>query len=317
MTRRFRAFAPATISNLGPGFDCLGLAFDAGGVLGDVVIAERCGAAGRVTLEVAGRCAARVPSEPERNGASIAARSVLVRSGLLDVCGVHLVLDKRLEVGTGLGSSAASAVAGAIAANAALGGSLDAAALVECARDAEGATASARHADNAAPCVFGGVTLLRTGDPIEVVPLPVPSRLCVAVVLPGIEVRTAGARAVLPLEVSRDHAVFEASHLGALVAALCLDDLALLGRALDDVLHVPYRKHLVPGFDDACAAALRSGAIAASLSGSGPATFALCDDRSTAARVADAMAAAYRAAGLSAEPHSGSIRTAPCAAERV
>ena len=293
--RRVRAFAPASIGNLGPGLDVLGCAVTG---MGDTVVAEWCDEVG-ITVRDAGH--AELPTDPALHSSAIAAREVL-RLALGGASGsrgsgVALSVTKGLPLAAGQGGSAASAVAGAVAANALCGAPLAPDALLEACLVAE-STVAGRHLDNLAPSLLGGVCLVRSMDPIDVVKLPVPESLFVVLAHPAQRLRTADARAVLPPMIERSVALHQAAQVGAIVAALQSGDLALLGRAIDDRIAEPARAPLIPGFRDAKAAALAAGALGASISGAGPTTFALAGDRACAQAVAVAMEAAFAAQAI-------------------
>ena len=275
------AFAPATVSNLGPGFDVLGLAVEGPG---DRVT-------GRLADTLRLDASPGVPSDPARNTAGVAAAEVLRRTG---APGVHLRLDKGMTVGTGLGSSAASAVAAAFVTNALLGYPLSAQELVACAVEGE-ALVSGRHADNVAPCLFGGLVLVR--HDLSVLRLPLPA-MSIVTVTPDFELPTRMAREALPDQVPLSAMVRTASDIGSLVHACHTGDLELLGCALHDGVVAPVRARLIPGCEAALAAALQAGAFAASISGAGPTCFALCS--SDSGDVGPAMIRAFEAAGLTA-----------------
>jgi homoserine kinase len=289
---RIRVFAPATVSNLGPGFDVLGLALHAPG---DIVEAER---SGRPGVELAGISGdgGVLPAEGARNAASVAAAEVLRRAGgSKAAAGLRLWLHKGMPLASGLGSSGASAAAGAVAAHELLGRPLAPAELVRCAMAGERAACGAAHADNVAPAVLGGIVLIRSYDPLDLVRLPVPDGLFVTVVHPHCEVSTAEARARLvgrafPI---RD-IVANTGNLGALVAALHQGDLALLGRSIDDRIAEPLRAGMIPAYADVRRAAIEAGALGCGVSGSGPSMFALSDSPDIAAAAALAMRKALR-----------------------
>jgi homoserine kinase len=291
-TRQVTAIAPGSVGNVGPGLDILGLAV-AG--RGDTVTATLTGGDG-VILDDPGH--PDLPTDPLRHASAIAATEVLRRAGLR--AGLRLSVRKGLPLAGGQGGSGASAVAGAAATNAVLGGPLGVLELLEACLVAEAAVAG-RHADNIAPSLLGGAVLVRGLDPIDVVRLPCPAGLYVVLVQPAQRLRTAEARAALPTTVSRQTALAQAANVAAMVAALASGDLGLLGRALDDGIAEPARAPLLPGFREAKAAALGAGGIGASISGAGPTAFALVPDPETGRRVAAAMEAAYRTAGLDAE----------------
>jgi homoserine kinase len=300
--RRVVAFAPGGVGNVGPGLDILGLAVEGAG---DTVAAEWLREPG---LEVLDPGHPELPREAERHTSALAARAVLARVGssTLRGRGIGLTVTKGLPLSGGQGGSAASAVAGAVAVNALLGGPLDAIALIEACLDAEEAVAG-RHADNIAPSLLGGIILIRSMEPLDLVRLPVPRELYVVLARPDQRLRTAEGRAVLPREIPRATALHQAAQVGALVAALALDDYALLGRAIDDRIAEPARAGLLPGFVAAKAAALAAGALGSSISGSGPTAFALARGAAAAERVAAAMRAAYAAEGHASEVRVGAV----------
>jgi homoserine kinase len=200
-----------------------------------------------------------------------------------------------MPLASGLGSSGASAAAGAVAANEALGRPLGPEALVECAMAGERAACGSAHADNVAPAIVGGIVLIRSCDPIDLVRLPVPDGLFIAVVHPHCEVSTATARARLAgLAFALPDIVANAGNLGALVAALHQGDLALLGRSIDDRIVEPLRAGKIPSYAAVRSAAREAGALGCGISGSGPSMFALCDSDDAAARAALAMRRVFR-----------------------
>lgn len=294
MSGAVTAFAPGSIGNVGPGLDILGLAVAGDG---DVVRAEWLSEPGIRMLDPGHP---ELPREAERHTAGLAGRAVLQRvgDGATRGRGIGLSVRKGLPLSGGQGGSAASAVAGAVAVNALLGATLGPLELIEACLDAEEAVAG-RHADNIAPSLLGGLVLIRSMDPIDVVRLPVPADLHVVLARPEQRMRTAEARAVLPREVTRAVALHQAAHVAAMVAAFALEDYALLARSVDDRIAEPVRAGLLPGFAEAKAAALEAGALGSSISGSGPTAFALARGRESAERVAQAMADAYRARGAS------------------
>lgn len=285
------AFAPGSVGNVGPGLDILGLAV-AG--RGDTVTLTLSDCAGIVIADAGD---ASLPTNPRRHASAIAAGAVFAAAGF--GVGVSLQLKKGLPLAGGQGGSAASAVAGALAANHLCGAGLDASGLLRCALVAE-ETVAGRHADNLAPSLLGGLVLVRSLDPIDVIRLPVPAGLRIILAHPDQQLRTSDARAVLPETVSRATALAQAANVAAMVAGACLDDIQLFCRAMDDRIAEPARTRLLPGFAAAKRAALDAGALACSISGAGPTAFALTADDETAARVANAMVAAYAAEGVSA-----------------
>lgn len=288
------AFAPATVANLGPGLDVLGLALFAPG---DRVTARLAPGRGVSLSSVTGDGGA-LPLDPAKNTAGIAAEATLAKAGI--ATGVSLTLQKGMPIGSGLGSSAASAAAAAYAVNLLLGSPLRKVELVEPCLAAEAAVAG-RHADNVAPALLGGLILVRSLDPLDIVRLPVPEGLVVAVVTPKMELSTRTARAALPATVPLASMVHNTAHVAALVSACYSGDLGLLGRSLSDAVATPARAPLIPGCAQVIEAALDAGALGSSISGSGPSIFALCRSERSAVEVAARMVAAFAASGLGAE----------------
>jgi homoserine kinase len=296
------AFAPGSIGNVGPGLDILGLAVAGDG---DAVRAEWLSEPGIRMLD-AGH--PELPREAERHTSGLAARAVLRRvgDGITGGKGIGLSVRKGLPLSGGQGGSAASAVAGAVAVNALLGEPLGALALIEACLEAEEAVAG-RHADNIAPSLLGGLVLIRSMDPLDVVRLPAPADLHIVLAEPEQRMRTAEARAVLPRDVPRAVALHQAAQVAAMVAAFVLEDYALLARSVDDRIAEPARAGLLPGFAEAKTAALQAGALGSSISGSGPTAFALARGRESAEGIARAMEAAYRASGADCSLRIGPV----------
>ncbi len=294
MPKEVRVFAPATVSNLGPGFDILGLALDEPG---DVVTARLVTEPGVHLVRVTGD-GGLLPREAHRNTAAIAARATLEKAGIREV-GIELELSKGMPIGSGMGSSAASAAAAATAVNLLLGTPLRKLELVGPCLEAEAAV-SGRHADNVAPALMGGLILVRAIEPVDVLRLPVPEGIRVVVVTPEYQVSTRKAREVLPDRVRLSEMVETAANLGAFVSACYAGDLGLWARCMVDQVVAPVRARLVPGSEDAMHAALGAGALASSISGSGPSIFAICHSTRCAAAVGAAMIQAFREAGLNA-----------------
>jgi homoserine kinase len=289
-----RVRAPATVANLGPGFDVLGLAV---AEPADVVTARLVAKTGVALMRIDGD-GGRLPTAVDENTAGIAAQAVLRSAG--SAHGVQLELEKGMPLGSGLGSSAASAAAAATAVNLLLGEPLGELDLVEACVEAEAAV-SGRHADNVAPALLGGLILVRSTDPLDLVRLPIPGGLSVVVVTPEFELPTRRAREVLPDRVPLRDAVRNWANLAALVSAVHSGDIALLGRALDDVIVTPARMDLIPGCRQVIASARQAGALGSSISGAGPSVFALCDSREVAVTVSREMQQRFRDAGLESE----------------
>jgi len=213
--------------------------------------------------------------------------------------GISIRVEKGLPLSGGQGGSAASAVAGAVAANELLGGRLGPLDVLASAFAAE-RTLSGRHIDNVAPALLGGILLIRSVEPFDCDRLPVPPALRIVLVHPAMQLRTAEARAVLPRTIDLELALAQAGAVAAMVAAFCTGDLSRLRGAVDDRIAEPARAPLLPGFAAAKRAALDAGALGCSISGAGPSSFAFAEGDDMARAVCDAMTAAYRDAGVSA-----------------
>lgn len=293
-------FAPATLSNLGPGFDCLGVAVTGAG---DRVTVRKSDQPGVRVLSVSDP---RVPLDPGRNTAAIAARSVLARAEQSKI-GIDLSIEKGLPISGGLGGSAASAVAAALAVNVTLGSPLSRRELVLSALDAE-AIVSGRHPDNVVPCVWGGAVLILGLDPLRLVSLRVHEKIRFVLVTPAYSVETARARSVLPEVIPRADAIAQAAHLGGLLLALERGDSKTLGASLEDRIAEPRRAPLYPGFGEARDRALEAGAIGVAVSGGGPTVLAVVTNESALIdRVARSMQEAYREEGFDSSVFVASV----------
>jgi homoserine kinase len=293
---RVRVYAPGGIGNMGPALDILGCAVTGAG---DVVDLAWAGEAHDERVRIIDAGHPDLPREPTRHAAAIAVMAVLRYSGVRPARTIEMSAHKGLPLAGGQGGSAASAVAGAVAANALLGEPLSATDVLAAALEAESAVAG-RHADNVAAACLGGVVLVRALEPLDVVRVSFPASLRVALVHPEQRLRTADSRAVLPKAIDRATVIQQTANVGAMVAALMSGDLALLARALDDRIAEPARAPLLPGFAEAKAAALAAGALGCSISGAGPTSFAFAVNDAAAERIARAMCAAYAGRGLAA-----------------
>jgi len=288
------AYAPATVANLGPGFDILGLALAAPG---DTVTVEHSETPGVTLIDISGD-GGKLPTDPEKNTACVAAYHVLQAAA--PGTGVRLWLEKGLPLGSGLGSSAASAVAAAVATNALLGEPLSRSELLPACVEAE-AVVSGRHADNVAPALLGGIVLVTGITADDVFRLPVPANLHLAVITPLVTVPTAEARAALPETVSLHTMVHQTAQVGMLVHALYRDDVILLARAVGgDRVVEPARAHLMPYLREVQTLAGDSGALTTIISGAGPTVCALCNTVPVAQRVAENVRTFYEGHGIRA-----------------
>lgn len=290
-------FAPATVANVAVGFDVLGFAIQGPG---DTVSVTFRPGAGTIAVSMQlGNPAIAVPVDPDSNTAAVAAASMAREAGLSG--SLEIVLVKGIPLGSGLGGSAASAVGAVVALNALLPDPLPPERLLVHALEGERAASGAAHADNAAPCLWGGFTAVLPGDPVEVIPVPVPDGLHAVLVHPHLRLDTREARSILSPTLPLASHVRQGGHLAGVLAACFRNDPALLARHLRDVVVEPQRARLVPGFDRVKEAALEAGALGASLSGSGPSVFAWTRSETEAKRVREAMTAAFGGAGLESD----------------
>ena len=276
------AFAPATVSNVACGFDVLGFALHAPG---DEVTAQP--AESGVRINAISGDQDRLPRDAAKNTAGIAARALLNVLG--ERRGVALTIRKGLPLSSGLGGSAASAVAAVVAVDALFNARTPLETLMACAFEGERVGAGSAHGDNIGPAVYGGFVLVRDPNPPDVIRLPVPEGLTAVVVHPDLEIETARAREMLGRTVALGDAIREWANLGAFVDALHRSDFDLMSRSLVDTIAEPRRASLGPGLAEIKRAAADAGALGCSLSGSGPSLFALCRDATSAKAVAAAM----------------------------
>lgn len=287
MKKKITVFAPATVANLGCGFDTMGLAINAPGDELRLEINKE----NKIRIRKITGDQGKLSYDPKRNTVGVAIQALL--NALEINQGFDIYLSKKMPLGSGLGSSAASSIAGAFAANELLGSPFRRTDLVPFGMAGEKVASGAAHADNVAPCLLGGITLIRSYDPLEVISLAVPEKLMVVVVYPHVELLTKNARAVLPKTFSIKDGVAQWSNTAALVAGLYTDNYSLIGRAVTDRIAEPHRAGLIPSFHQVKASAIINGALACSISGSGPSVFALAQKKSDADKIAKAMQAEF------------------------
>ncbi len=289
-----KAYAPASSANVGPGFDVMGIAISG---IGDMVEAwKTSGKKVRIT-EILGN--AKIPKDPRENTAGVAAAEVLRR---LDAeGGMEMRIFKGIPLASGMGGSAASAVAGAYAANLLYGGRLTKKELIEPCVMGE-AKASGFHCDNVAPSLLGGITIVRSNDPIDVVSMG-GMDMTMVVACPEFEMPTKKARSVLPENVPMKLFVRNMAMACSAVAAISRGDVRLLGRCMDDAIVEPVRGRLIPGYFDVKRAAMESGACGCAISGAGPSVLAVTDEQADAKKIGESMKEAFRKNGLGSTIH--------------
>lgn len=297
--KSIRVFCPGTIANVSCGFDVLGLSL-AG--VGDYMTVTQTAIKGITISEILGQ---DLPMETTQNVAGVAGLALLEALG--SDAGFEIKIDKRIKAGSGIGSSAASSAGAVWAINHLLGDPFTTKELIPFAMEGERLASGVAHADNVAPALLGGFTLVRSTDPLDVISLPSPSALYATVIHPQIEIKTADSRRILKSNLSLKDAITQWGNVGGLVAGLYLEDYELIGRSLQDVVIEPVRSILIPGFNEIKEAALNAGALGGGISGSGPSVFALSKGKDKALKVADAMRHAYEPFGISFDIHISNI----------
>lgn len=291
-----KAFAPASIGNIGVGFDILGMAIERPG---DEVIARPSGKPGLRIARITGH-GGKLPYEVEKNTAGMAALRLLEHLGETGR-GIELEIHKKMPLGSGLGSSAASAAAAVLAVSELLRTGLNKRDLLPFACAGEQVASGSFHADNVAPSLLGGIILIRDNETLDVHRLHVPRGLYAAVVYPHLEVLTKTARAILKPDVPLADFVRQSANVAGFVAGCFNGDVGLIGRSLRDVVIEPQRAGLITGFYDVKDAAMAEGALGCSISGSGPSVFALCANSLTAENAGQAMQRAFARHGVESQ----------------
>jgi homoserine kinase len=290
--------SPATVANLVCGFDILGLCLENPCDEFTVSISNEVG----VTIENIDDY--NLPTDPTKNVSGIALLAMLKE--LKDVKGFHLISNKIIKPGSGIGSSAASAAGVVVAANHLLGNPFSKMQLTEFAMAGEEVASGARHADNIAPAMFGGITLIRSNHPLDIISIDYPE-LYVTILHPQIEVKTADARNILPKEIPLKNAVTQWANVAGLVAGFMQHNYDLISRSLEDVVVEPYRSQLIPHFYAVKNACLNAGALGGGISGSGPSIFMLSKTIETAANVEQAMKMVYSKTEIEYHTHISKV----------
>ena len=292
-------FCPATIANISCGFDVLGLALDG---VGDRMTVRKI-SENEIRIDpIKGQ---DIPSDPEKNVAGVAGKALIKAAAYTG--GFHISIDKRIKAGSGIGSSAASAAGAVAAMNELLGKPFSTQELVVFAMQGERLASGVAHADNVAPALMGGFTLVRSYDPLDIIRIDAPPELYATIIHPQIEIRTADSRKILKTTFPLADGIRQWGNLGGLVAGLYTCDYDLIGRCLEDHIIEPIRAILIPGFDGVKAAALKAGALGCGISGSGPSLFALSKGRERATGVAQAIGDFYDGTGIPYDLHVSAI----------
>ena len=297
--KELKIFAPATIANVSCGFDILGLCLD---TIGDEMVIRKSNNKGVKIAKIDGQ---DVPLEAEKNVAGVAILALLQQLNA-DV-GFEIEIYKKIKPGSGIGSSAASSAGAVFAVNKLLGDPFSTLELVGFAMQGEALASGTAHADNVAPALYGGCTMVTSYDPLHVVKIPAPEALYASVLHPQIEVKTADSRSVLKEYVPLKSLVTQMGNFGGLISGLYTQDYNLISRSLHDEIIEPYRSILIPAFDKVKERCLQEGALGSGISGSGPSIFALSEGEETAKKVAKGMAEVYKETQIDFDVHRSKI----------
>lgn len=293
-----KIFSPATVANVSCGFDVLGFCLD---TIGDEMIIRKTDKKGIWITKIEGY---DLPFETEKNVAGVSALALY--EDAQPNCGFEIEIYKKIKPGSGVGSSSASAAGSVFAINEILGKPYNKTQLTYFAMKGEALASGSEHADNIAPALFGGFTLVKSVTPIEVLQIPTPSNLYVTVIHPQIEIKTSEARAILPKEVELKKAITQWANVGSLVHALHTNDYQLIKRSLEDVIVEPHRSKLIPFFNDVKLAA-NTHALGTGISGSGPSIFALSEGIENANKVEQAIRNVYSKTDIAFETYASKI----------
>jgi|TARA_B110000971_G_scaffold28370_1_gene25419 homoserine kinase len=280
-----KLFSPATVANVSCGFDVLGFCLES---IGDEMIIRKTINKGVKITKIEGY---DLPFEVDKNVAGVSAMALYEAAN--PECGFEIEIYKNIKPGSGVGSSSASAAGSVYGMNVLLGSPYTPLELTAFAMKGEAIASQSEHADNIAPALFGGFTLVKSLEPLEILQIPTPEDLFAVVIHPQIEVKTVDARKILPKDIPLKKAITQWSNVGSLIHGLHTNDYQLISRSLVDVVVEPFRSQLIPGFESIKDAALKNGALGTGISGSGPSVFSLCKSHSTATKVESAIRQAY------------------------
>lgn len=290
-----KIFSPATVANVACGYDVLGFCLD---TIGDEMVIRKTKEKGITISKIEGF---DLPYNIEENVAGV---SALAMYNAINVdFGFDIEIYKNIKPGSGIGSSAASAVGSVFGMNELIGNPFNKTQLTEFAMKGEALASQCEHADNLAPALFGGFTLVKSVNPLEVLQLPTPKDIYATVIHPLIEIKTSESRAILPSKVELENAIHQWANVGSFVHALHTNDYELLSRSLKDVVVEPYRSQLIPSFKEVKQAVLDNGALGCSISGAGPSIFTLNKGLENAKRVKQVMHEIYEKTDIDFEIH--------------
>jgi len=300
-TNEIKVFCPATVANVSCGFDVLGVALDS---VGDEMVVRKVPQKGIKITKLTGQ---DLPKETLNNVAGVAGNAFLLASDYDG--GFEIEIDKKIKPGSGIGSSAASSAGAVWAMNHLLGNPFSKTELVKFAMEGERLASDVAHADNVAPALFGGFTLVRSYSPLDIIDIPAPTELYLTIIHPQIEIKTSDSRKILKTTISMETGIKQWGNVGGLVAGLFKKDYALIGRSLEDYIVEPIRSILIPGFDEVKKVSLEAGALGSGISGSGPSIFAFSKGKDTALKVGESMKKVYDKIGIDYEIHVSKINT--------
>jgi homoserine kinase len=298
--KEIKVLAPATIANLVCGFDILGMALEE--PYDEMTLAFK----DEPGITIVHTDEFELPEEPEQNVSGVALQSLMEEYN--KPVGFNLTIHKNIKPGSGLGSSAASSAGAVVAANHLLGNIFSKEDLVRFAMNGEKIAGGVKHADNVSPCIYGGVTLIRSIFPLDIIPLNVPP-LFITIVHPQIEVRTSDSRQILRKTVQLKDAIRQWGNIGGLVMGFMNTDFELIGRSLEDVIIEPIRSILIPGFDEIKESCREAGSLGGGISGSGPSIFMVNKTEETALKVEKIMSGIYERIGVDYKTYVTSINT--------
>jgi homoserine kinase len=296
-----RIFSPGTVANVGCGFDVLGFCLDA---IGDEMVIRKTPEKGIRIVTIEGY---ELPYEASKNVAGVSAFAIY--EAAKPDFGFEIELYKHIKPGSGIGSSSASAAGSVFGINQILGIPYNRTELAAFAMKGEALASKAEHADNIAPALFGGFTLVKSIEPLEILQLPTPEDLYVVIFHPQIEIKTSEARELLPTKILLSQATAQWANLGSLVHALHTNDYGLMGRALKDVIIEPHRAKLIPEFEALKSSSLNAGALGTSIAGSGPSIFSICKGEAVAKQVEAAQIKLFKQTAITFETYVSKINT--------
>lgn len=296
--KKIKIAVPATVANLVCGFDILGMALNDPNDMMELELTDK------PIINIKHTDDYGLPEDADKNVAGVALQALMDEYGK-DI-GFNVTVHKNIKPGSGLGSSAAGSAGAVVAANHLLNDHFTKEDLVRFAMNGEKLATGVKHADNVAPCIYGGITLVRSVFPLDIISLA-PPNLYVTVVHPQIEVKTADARQILRKEVQLKNAIKQWGNIAGLVAGILKNDIPLIGRSLEDVIIEPVRSILIPGFDDVKKKSKEAGALGGGISGSGPSIFMLSENETIAKQVEQVMVEIYIAMSIDYKTYVTSI----------